>query len=140
DPAYGELGAEPREGVYLTVVNGCPKYRMGDCPVWKMTARVDPPITRPEPTEAPTPSPTPGPSTGVVLGADGYPVQIDGEPVYSGTSIGDHIAVTSDDTPFLILGTLRYAGPADCYIPPDYPTTPLLPPCGKIGRASCRES
>jgi hypothetical protein len=60
-------------------------------------------------TSSPTapPAPTPAATTALVLGSDGLPTMLDGQPVYrpSGAS-----GVTLDDTPFLVGGWTRFQG------------------------------
>lgn len=74
----------------------------------------------------PTPSATP--SVGVQLDERGMPNEIDGEHVFEGWAIPRRIEEARDSNPFLILGRLRFES-TDCFVPPDYPSTPLLRPC-----------
>ena len=68
---------------------------------------------------------------GEAVGAPGaMPTSMNGEPVLRGDEIRAHIASATDDTPFLIGGLIDFFGIADCYVPPDFPETPLLLPCG----------
>lgn len=58
------------------------------------------------------------------------PTFINGEPVLRGDAIAAQVAAATDDTAFLIGGLIDFFGIADCYVPPDFPETPLLRPCG----------
>jgi hypothetical protein len=64
DPAWGERGAEPRHGIYLIRAAGCPAAVTGNCPVWEMVGRLEPPLeSRVEP------SPSAEASQDSILGA-----------------------------------------------------------------------
>jgi hypothetical protein len=54
DPRVGADGGEPRFGTYLIRPVGCPINVMGDCPVWEMVGRLDPPMTVAPPTPSAT--------------------------------------------------------------------------------------
>lgn len=65
---------------------------------------------------APTASPTPMSSS------------LDGAVVLSGSAIAAAVGDATDDTPFLIEGFVTFIQ-ADCFVPPDLPTSPLTAPC-----------
>lgn len=109
DPAWDESGAVPRFADYLVRPAGCPEIVMGDCPVWELIGRLDPF----DPTEP---------------AATDFPRQIGNERVLTVDEAVQHVETIEDDTPFLIGGWL-FAVEVDCYVPPDFPTTPLLDPC-----------
>lgn len=127
DPQIGAGGGEPRQGKYLVRPAGCPPNVMGDCPVWEMVGRIEPPMTAIT-TTTPEPSPSPLPSTGVVFDQRGVPIQIDGERVYEGPDIGARVAEAVDDASFLIVGGFLAYGWPDC---PNVVEVPLL--CGPGG-------
>jgi hypothetical protein len=85
--------------------------------VWRLVARLDPPMGATEAT--PTPSPTPAPS---------LPTSINGQAVLSTDDAQQQIDAGYSGN-LLIAGQIAYVQ-ADCYVPPDFPDTPLLAPCG----------
>jgi hypothetical protein len=127
NPVYGDLGAEPRNGTYLVRLAGCPTYRMGDCPVWKMYARLSAlaaTVPSPSPSSSPSPSPSPTPSTApqsgvallseaelIALAADPSPV---GAIVVSDARINFEPSPTQFDVPgqhqLEAIGTIGSAG------------------------------
>lgn len=69
------------------------------------------------------------PSSGPSLPSDGIPLVVAGEPVLRGQSIGTQIVAATGDTSFLIGGYVVFVQ-ADCYVPPNLPSSPLTAPCG----------
>jgi hypothetical protein len=68
---------------------------------------------------------------GEAVGAPGaMPTTIGGEPVLRGETIAAYVAAATDDTPFLIGGLIDFFFVVDCFVPPDFPETLLLRPCG----------
>jgi hypothetical protein len=120
NPSADATGGEARQGTYLVKPAGCPPNVMGDCPVWQMVGRLDPPMTA---------SPAASPDATDQAASNVYPTSIDGEPVYVGTGVTDHLSHVSDDTPFFVGGVVTQLS-RDCFIPADWPTSPLLPTCG----------
>jgi hypothetical protein len=108
DPQKGSSGGVPREGTYLVSPAGCPANVMGDCPVWMLVGRVDPPMPGPSgqtPVASPaaTAIPTQVPVDGIVYDGGWVPISIDGQRVYEGSEIGDAIAASTDASPLLIV-------------------------------------
>lgn len=62
---------------------------------------------------------------------DPIPAEIDGEPVLRGGAIEAHVAAAIDDTSFLVGGFIGPYFIVDCFVPPDFPRTPLLSECGQ---------
>jgi hypothetical protein len=57
------------------------------------------------------------------------PSGIFARPVLSTDEAVQRIASTATDEPFLVAGWI-YRAEIDCFVPPDFPVTPLLTPCG----------
>lgn len=70
-----------------------------------------------------TPASSVGPTASAASGITGEVA------VLRGTAIRDAAATATDETPFLIGGTISIVM-ADCLVPPDFPETPLLRVCG----------
>jgi hypothetical protein len=79
-------------------------------------------------TQPPSLSPTLAYSPALVTGW-GIPTLVHGEPVLTGAAVQPQIAAAVDDTPFLVGGRVSLYG-TDCYVPHDFPATPLLRACG----------
>lgn len=85
------------------------------------------------PSGGPLVSPTgAAPTRSVSFDARGIPTTIDGEPVLTGADIGRHVTAATDDTPFLIGGTVESVA-IFCAMIPAYPSpNPLLQPCNGL--------
>ena len=76
-----------------------------------------------------SPRPTVSPSASeAALWSDGIPRVVAGEPVLRGQAIATHIAAATADTSFLVGGYVVFIE-ADCYVPPNLPSSPLTAPC-----------
>ena len=58
----------------------------------------------------------------------GVPSEVDGRPVLVGDALTQHVAAATDDEPFLAGGVLGSVI-AGCFVPDDFPKTPLIVPC-----------
>ena len=88
---------------------------MGDCPVWSLVGRLDPPTSGP--TE---PLPTPG--------AVGFPEELGGEAVLTTDEARSHVLNSQSAEPFLVGGWVTVID-VDCAGDPNLPVTPLLEQC-----------
>lgn len=86
----------------------------------------------PMPDENPAPSPDVDDRQSPIVTAEpmdrDFPMQVGGERVLTVVEAIEHVATIADDRPFLIGGWL-YVVLVDCFVPEDFPTTPLLVPC-----------
>lgn len=105
-----QRGGEPRFGTYLVRSAGCHPVTAGECPVWSMVGRLD---------DLMPPAPA----------ATAFPVEIDGERVFTTEEALAQVAASDSAVPFLVGGFVYFAQ-GDCFVPPDFPFTPLLAPCG----------
>jgi hypothetical protein len=122
NPTQIDVGLGPPAGtsdqaVYLVRFVGPRSTITSRRNVWRLVARLDPPMGATEAT--PTPSPTPAPS---------LPTSINGQAVLSTDDAQQQIDAGYSGN-LLIAGQIAYVQ-ADCYVPPDFPDTPLLAPCG----------
>jgi hypothetical protein len=116
NPDYDDQGPIPREGVYLVRSAGC-QVSLVPCPVWSLVGRLD--DTQPLPDATPTAPPPDRP----------FPREIDGQRVLTAEEAISYVAVLDPPRePFLVGGWIGIVL-RDCFVPEDFPTTPLLAPC-----------
>lgn len=104
-----QRGGEPRFGTYLVRSAGCHPVTAGECPVWTLVSRLDD-FTPPAPDSQ-------------------FPRDIDGEQVLTVDEATTLITSSDSAEPFLVGGWV-VSSSADCFLPPDFPDTPLLAACG----------
>jgi len=103
--------------------------RAADCPEADRAACAQAIVLEQVLWRGPAPGASPSSSPRATQDADGIPLDVAGRTVLRGSAIDEHIAATIDATPFLVGGWVHEVL-ADCYVPADFPQTPLLAPCG----------